>query len=157
MLLTIFGGFLETLVIILVGYRLIGVSLKDKMIPICILSFYGSIILLMVKETLPSVTYLLVTILAIGFLLTFVTNLNSFASFIAVLLGCLLLLISEVIGFMLYKELPYIHSLSALPLVRPVSHLVIMVIFYVILRKANYYIPIPVKKNIIKTILFYLF
>ncbi|AMM92945.1 hypothetical protein UP17_10775 [Peribacillus simplex] len=147
MLLTIFGGFLETLVIILVGYRLIGVSLKDKMIPICILSFYGSIILLMVKETLPSVTYLLVTILAIGFLLTFVTNLNSFASFIAVLLGCLLLLISEVIGFMLYKELPYIHSLSALPLVRPVSHLVIMVIFYVILRKANYYIPIPVKKK----------
>ncbi|MDM5220324.1 GHKL domain-containing protein [Peribacillus sp. NJ11] len=147
MLLSIFGGFLETLVIILVGYRLIGISLKDKMIPICIVSFYGSIILLMVKETLPSITYLLVTILAIGFLLTFVTNLNSFASIIAVLLGCLLLLISEVIGFALFKEFPYIHSLSALPLVRAIPHLVIMVIFYVILRTANYYIPIPVKKK----------
>lgn len=144
---SVFGGFIETYVIILVGYKLIGISLKNEVIHISIVSFYGSIILLLVKEALPSASYLLVTILSIGFLLTFVTNISTFSSIMAVLLGCLLLLLSEVISFTLLKGLPYIQSISSLPLVRVVPNIVIMLIIYLILNKFNYYIPVKIKKK----------
>lgn len=147
MLLTVFGGFLETFFIIVIGYQFIGIPLKNKIIPISVVSLYGSTVLLMVKEAFPSGIYLIITILALGFLLTFVINVNSFASITAVLLGCILLLISEVLGSVLLRGFPYIQSLNSLPLVRVIPHLIIMGIIYVILKKTNYYFPIPVKKK----------
>lgn len=146
-LITVLGGFLETFVIIIVGYRLIGISLKDKIIPISVVSFYGSVILMMVKGSLPSATYLIVTILAIGFLLTFVTNINTFASIIAVSLGCLSLLISDVLGFVLVRKVLTLELVELSPLVMVTPNILIMLVIYVILKKSNYYIPIPLKKK----------
>ena len=147
MLITVLGGFLETFVIILIGYRLIGISLKDKIIPISVVSFYGSVILMMVKGSLPSATYLIVTILAIGFLLTFVININTFASVIAISLGCLSLLISDVLGFLLVRKVLRLELGELSPLFIITPNILIMAAIYVILKKNNYYIPIPLKKK----------
>lgn len=146
-LITVLGGFLETFVIILIGYRLIGISLKDKIIPISVVSFYGSVILMMVKGSLPSATYLIVTILAIGFLLTFVININTFASVIAISLGCLSLLISDVLGFLLVRKVLRLELGELSPLFIITPNILIMAAIYVILKKNNYYIPIPLKKK----------
>lgn len=162
MLITVLGGFLETFVIIIVGYRLIGISLKDKIIPISVVSFYGSVILMMVKGSLPSATYLIITILAIGFLLTFVTNIYTYASIIAVSLGCFSLLISDVLGFLLIRKFLTLELAEISPLIMVTPNILIMTIIYVILKKTGYYLPVRIgrktsKNNMVLSILLFLF
>lgn len=141
----VFGAFLETFFIICVGYKFIGISFKTRLIPILVVSFYGSIVLVMIKEVMSPGLYLIILILIIGFLLTFATNLNFLASITAILLGCISLIVSEVLGSLLLKEVPYI-SLNTSPLVRLIPNLLIMGIIFIILKTTKFKLPISFRK-----------
>lgn len=164
---TLLGGFFETLLIILVGLRLIGIRLtiKRKLIPIVVVSFYGSIILMIVRDILPSATYLIVTILAIGILMSFVIDLNIISNVISILLGCLTLILSEVISFALLSNISFVKNLitQGSTLLKALPHLTVMLLIFFILLKVNIHIPFPIKKKeknnnyIIFSILFVLF
>lgn len=143
------GGFLETVLIILVGLRLIGISIKKKWIAIGVVSFYGSSILIIVRNTMPAGTYLIITILAIGILLSFVIESGVISNIVAILFGCLALIISEIISFTILRKISFIDDfiLGESPLLKAIPHLSVMVLIFILLLKIKFYIPFPVKKK----------
>lgn len=146
---TLLGGFLETFLIITVGLRLIGVSTQSKWVSVVIISFYGSTILMMMKGITPSVMYLLITIIAIGILMTFIIDIGILASITALLLGCLTLLVSEVIGFVFLKDLHIFELLSSSrsSVLNAIPHLMVMMLLLILMSTIKFHIPIPVKKS----------
>ncbi|USK36452.1 GHKL domain-containing protein (plasmid) [Bacillus sp. F19] len=135
---TILGGMLETFLIIIVGYTLVGIVIKDKIIPLLVVSFYGSVILTMVKENVSVFIYLFALILSIGVLLTFVVNVNIKISLIGLVSGAILLLLSEFSSFLILYQIQLLLNIDimGMPLILlAIPHMLIMLSLYVIFNK----------------------
>lgn len=81
--------------------------------------------------------------------MTFIIEIDVLASTIALLFGCITLLVSELIGFALLKNLYITEILSSRnsPLVRAIPHLMVMMLISLLLSMNKFHIPIPVKKT----------
>jgi two-component system, LytTR family, sensor histidine kinase AgrC len=161
------GGTIETLLIILVGYALMGITIGKRLYSILFVSFYGSVILTMLKGSVPAYIYLLILIISIGILLTFIVRVSVTLSLLAIVAGAILLLLSEFVSyFLLYPfQILFHFSIEAMPaLAVAVPHMFIMLVIYFLIRKFNLHIFASADNLVMKggntkfySILFFLF
>jgi two-component system, LytTR family, sensor histidine kinase AgrC len=139
----LFGGTIETFLIILVGYTLIGISIRGKIYPLLVASFYGSVILTILKGAIAPYVYLLILIVSLGILLTFIVQVSVAQSLLALVAGAIILLLSEFISFLFWHSLQTMFAIKMMDL--PVltialPHMLIMLIIYFLSRKFNFHI-----------------
>lgn len=143
----LFGGTIETFLIILVGYTLMGIAIRGKVYPLLVASFYGSAILTILKGSVAPYVYLLILILSLGILLTFIVQVSVSQSLLALVAGAIMLLLSEFISFLFWYPMQVIFSITVkeLPvLIVAVPHMLIMLLIYFFLKKFNIHIPVSV-------------
>lgn len=137
------GGYIETFLILLIGFYFIGLKVKNNFAVFSVVSLYGSTLLIMTKKTLPTWGYLLILILSISILFTLIFNINVLYSFFAMLMGSLCLLISEAISFSVITLISYYLPikkewlLQSHPIVKAIPHWIIVAVTYFILSKKN--------------------
>jgi two-component system sensor histidine kinase AgrC len=134
------GGFIETFLLLIVGFYLFGVDLKNRMLTFFVVSIYGSILIFILRNGLSTWTYLFILVLCLGLLLSSIFNIPIFQSVIIVLIGSLCLLISEVISFslvsMIFGSLDVNISFFKLnPFLRALPSWIILVLIYLIFKK----------------------
>ncbi|MYL73052.1 GHKL domain-containing protein [Halobacillus litoralis] len=96
-LISIVGGMIETSLILITGFKIFGITLKNRASSILLISFYESILLVLIKPDFPPVFYLIVMILSAGILIHFMMkNISFVLALAAVLVGAILLLLAEV-------------------------------------------------------------
>ncbi|OIU69756.1 sensor histidine kinase [Rossellomorea aquimaris] len=148
----LFGGTIETFLIILVGYTLMGISVKRKVYPLLVASFYGSVILTMLKGITEPYVYLLILIVSLGILLTFIVQAGIPQSLLALVAGAIILLLSEFISFLFWYPLQAMTTIDVaeLPiLLVAVPHMMIMLLVYFLIKKFNLHIQ-PHNDNIVR-------
>ncbi|MGG1630872.1 sensor histidine kinase [Rossellomorea sp. NRS-1567] len=143
LLITLLGGMIETFLIILVGYTLMGIAVRGKVYPLLFVSFYGSVILTMLKGSVPPYIYLFILIISIGILLTFIVRVSVKLSLLAIVAGAILLLLSEFVSYLfLYPFQSIFHlTIKDMPaLAVAIPHMLIMLLIYLLIKKCNLHI-----------------
>ncbi|KPL59252.1 sensor histidine kinase [Rossellomorea vietnamensis] len=140
LLYTLLGGMIETFLIIIVGYALMGITGGKRLYSFLFVSFYGSVVLTMLKGSVPAYIYLLILIISIGILLTFIVRVSVKLSLLAIVAGSILLLLSEFVGsILLYLfQLVFHFTISDWPtLAVATPHMLMMLFMYFLIKKYN--------------------
>ncbi|UAC48032.1 GHKL domain-containing protein [Bacillus aquiflavi] len=137
---SLLGAFIETFLILMIGFYLIGLELKNRLIAVSIVSFYGSVLIIMLKSTLSLEIYLLILVLCLGILLALILNFNILHCLLLVFFGSLCLLIAESISFALILLISkplniQDHFLELHPLIKALPHWTLLMITYLFLKK----------------------
>ena len=137
---SLLGGMIETFLIIIVGYALMGITGGKRLYSYLFVSFYGSVVLTMLKGSVPAYIYLPILIISIGILLTFIVRVSVKLSLLAIIAGAILLLLSEFVGsiFLYLFQLVFHFSISDWPtLAVATPHMLMMLFIYFIIGKYN--------------------
>ncbi|TMU83460.1 GHKL domain-containing protein [Bacillus sp. BHET2] len=140
---TLLGGMIETFLIILVGFSFVGISFRRKLYPLLVVSFYGSVLLTILKGSIPPYIYLLILIISLGVLLTFIIHVSVTVSLLALVAGAILLLLSEFVSFLLLFPLQSVFTIAItdMPvLIVAIPHMLNMLFIFFLIRKFNLHI-----------------